>query len=327
MAGDSEDDGRESPRLESNPPDPRHELEVARSMNKILKEELQLLRNEVQFYTAQLREAQSFNTNASNLTSNNNADARKNVKLPAFNAEKPRLWFSQVESVFSVNNITAENVKYSLVSSQLTNLIANEVEDILISPPTDKPYEKLKTELISRLSKSEDHRVRQLLRVEELSDSTASQFLRRLKALAGATKVDEQLLRTLWLQRLPSEAQKILQTHSTDTSLDKLAEIADRILEVVPAKTVCAITTAPSQSPNLEKLLESISERLSRLESSARQNANQNRSRSRSRSQKRFPDGYCFYHHKFGENATKCRPPCSYSKATAKDSTNSNGSQ
>ncbi|CAH0387556.1 unnamed protein product [Bemisia tabaci] len=88
---------------------------------------------------------------------------------------------------------------------------------------------------------------------EEIGDSTPSQFLRRLQSLAGNTIVQDSMMKTVWLQRLPTSAQVILRTQPEDTSLDQLAKMADRIVEAVPTKpnsSVFSMSTADSDSYN-----------------------------------------------------------------------------
>ena len=333
---------------ENNPDkDTAAQLKASRDRCVNLLEEMKIIREEMNFYKTEMGKKDELLSTYSNSLPNTE---RKNIKLPPFNAEKPRLWFSQVDTIFSLNNIHTDSLKYSLVSSQLEARIANDVEDILTSPPAENKYDKLKSELISRLSRSEDYRVRQLLSEAELGDSLPSQFLRRLKSLAGATKVDDSFMRSLWLQRLPRQAQLVLQSHSASTPLDELANIADRLLELVPAQNVfstahnmfptaqnifsspqnvCA-AAAPSAPPlsSLEKMLSSLSERLEKLETAVKNNSysNRGRSRSRSRSQNNRSDGICYYHHKFGAEARSCRSPCKFGKKSTQ-STNANGSQ
>ena len=68
--------------------------------------------------------------------------------------------------------------------SQLEYRHAAEVKDIILAPPTVKPYTTLKTELVRCLSSSCDHSVRQLLTHKEMGDRKPYQFLRHLKSLA-----------------------------------------------------------------------------------------------------------------------------------------------
>ncbi|KAJ8737944.1 hypothetical protein PYW08_000539 [Mythimna loreyi] len=67
----------------------------------------------------------------------------------------------------------------------------------------DDRYEKLKTELVRRLSASQERKVKQLLMHEELGDRKTSQFLRNLQGLAGPA-VPEDFVRTIWSSRLPT---------------------------------------------------------------------------------------------------------------------------
>ncbi|XP_032679541.1 uncharacterized protein LOC116847993 [Odontomachus brunneus] len=119
---------------------------------------------------------------------------------------------------------------------------AREVKDVITDPPATDKYLAIKTALIRRLSASQEHRIRQLLEHEEMGDRKPSQFLRNLRTLAG-NAVPEQLLRTLWLGRLPTTMQAILATRTQDR-LEDVAEQADRIQEVT-VRLVNEVKTAP----------------------------------------------------------------------------------
>lgn len=54
------------------------------------------------------------------------------------------------------------------------------------------------------------------------------------------------MLYILWLQRLPQQFQAILQIQS-DSPLDKLTEVADKIAEVVPPMMAITTTAALSE--------------------------------------------------------------------------------
>lgn len=250
--------------------------------------------------------------------------SRISVKLPVFWPDKPAIWFAQAEAQFSVAGITQESTKYAYVVSQLDSRYAAEVEDIIINPPAQSPYSYLRTELVRRLSLSEEQRVRQLLMEEELGDRKPSQFLRHLRSLAGATQVQDNLLRQLWIQRLPPQVQAILQTQA-ETPLDKVAALADKILEVTPPPipaAVSAIDTAQtSELSQLFKRVDELAQQMAALQSSLRP-----RSRSRSRPghyrhtrSSPSPSGaqdLCWYHRRFQQNAQKCTPPCSFQSNT-----------
>lgn len=265
------------------------------------------------------------------------------VKLPPFWSDKTALWFAQVEAQFNLAGITQEATKYSYVISHLEERFASEVEDLITSPPRVAPYTTLKAELIRRLSMSEERRVRQLLIEEELGDHTPSQFLRHLRSLAGTTTgVQDNLLRTIWMQRLPPHVQAILQTQADQegSTSDKLAVTADKIMEVQPTISPAVIASAPVvhalSSPiaevNLAQRLDEVCRQVAAMQvqlKALRRRETRSRSRDKSSSSRRrcfsppptTSSEFCWYHHRYGSKAQKCSQPCSYK------STNSTGSQ
>jgi hypothetical protein len=73
---------------------------------------------------------------------------------------------------------------------------AEELEDIITTPPLHNPYDPLKVELVSRLSTSREQLVKQLLSHKEMGDMKPSQFLRHYKGLALDLPTD--FLHTIW---------------------------------------------------------------------------------------------------------------------------------
>ncbi|XP_069364226.1 uncharacterized protein [Maniola hyperantus] len=180
------------------------------------------------------------------------------AKLPPFWADRPVVWFAQVEAQFEISGITVDQTKFNYVIAQLDSRVIGEVEDIITHPPPADRFAFLKKELIRRLSTSEEQRVRQLINDEVLGDRRPSQFLRHLRSLAGHVLTDQNILRQLWMRRLPQHLQAILAAQS-EISLDKVAELADKILEVSPG-IMAPSTAASSSDPSLSSLLKRIEE-------------------------------------------------------------------
>jgi len=149
----------------------------------------------------------------------------------------------------SVPGITKESTKFGYVAGALDRRWATEVQDILLNlpAPAQRPYTTLKNELIRRLSLSEERRTRQLLNEADLGDRAPSQCLRYLRNLVAPTPVQENVLRTLWLQRLSSNIQSILQCR-LETPLNDLAVLADQVLEMSQPSLAVRATTATSAS-------------------------------------------------------------------------------
>jgi hypothetical protein len=110
------------------------------------------------------------------------------------------VWFAQAEGQFFLAGINCELTKFCYVISQLDHRSVSEVKDIIISPPEREPYTMLRTEFVSRLSPSREHRVRQFLSLE-MGNRKPSQFLRHLRNLVP--DVPDHFLRTIWSSRLP----------------------------------------------------------------------------------------------------------------------------
>ena len=123
------------------------------------------------------------------------------LKLPPFWPHDSHLWFAQVEAQFDTKNVRAQSSKFSHVVSSLQPEFAQEVRDLLISPPKENRYDTLKAELIRRTSSSEQKRLQQLLTAEELGDRKPSQLLRRMQQLLGTSSLDDNILKQLFLQR------------------------------------------------------------------------------------------------------------------------------
>ncbi|XP_076676211.1 uncharacterized protein LOC143373151 [Andrena cerasifolii] len=247
---------------------------------------------------------------------------RVSIRVPPFWPEQPGVWFHQIEAQFAINGVTADTTKFYYVMSQLESKYALEVKDIFDSPPTTDKYGTLKRELVRRLSASQSARIRQLLEQEEIGDRTPSQFLRRMRDLAGTT-VSDDFLRTLWASRLPAMTRAIV-TAQTDLGLNKLAEIGDQIHEGT-GRTQVASVAPDTVSDALLRRLESMELRIAELSRARPRDRFDGGPRRRSgsrggrRSLSPAAKEHCWYHRVFGDKAAKCRPGCKYSAGNEKN--------
>ena len=166
---------------------------------------------------------------------------RVGIRVPPFWPEKPAVWFAQLEGQFVLSNTTQDATKFYYVISQLDNKYSAEVEDVITNPPPTGRYDRIKAELIRRPSLYEEQRVRQLLMHEEMGARRPTQFLRHLRTLAGPS-VPSDFLRTLWTNRLPPNIQAIIATQA-QVALDDVAQLADKIAEVMPPSCVARVTS------------------------------------------------------------------------------------
>lgn len=263
---------------------------------------------------------------------NNPEVCKVGIRIPPFWPEEPEIWFAQVEGQFVISGITSDSTKFNYVIGQLENRYSREVKDIIINPPPDKKYEKLKTELIKRLTTTNEKKLKQLLMHEELGDRKPSQFLRHLTGLAG-TGVPSDFLKTIWVNRLPHHIQTVLAGQPSTATLDSLADLADRVNDITSStSSVAATSTQYVPGSIVSELTQEIAELRKQVRNlTIKSNANPRRARSRSRksgnnrshsrsqsSYKKFP--ICWYHFKYGEKAHTCSRPCDFKAENLKGS-------
>ncbi|XP_018368250.1 PREDICTED: uncharacterized protein LOC108764483 [Trachymyrmex cornetzi] len=271
--------------------------------------------------------------------------SRVGMRMPEFTPADPKLWFNIIDRSFQAAGITSETTKFGYALTALGPTYTAEVRDIIMSPSAERPCEALKTELIKRLSLTQEHKTRRLLEHEEIGDRKPSQFLRHLRTLAGNV-VGDTVLRIIWLSRLPAYIQPHLVTRTADT-VDQLAEIADAIVEATKAPVFhvseasrASATTGASDPASMEAWMEiklaqmrlalqqEVSDQIMALRKSIEAITEErprrgrdrgrgrprsgSRPRARSRSRGHPESGLCWYHWRFGSNSYKCVQPCSW---------------
>ncbi|KAL7724971.1 hypothetical protein ACLKA6_009760 [Drosophila palustris] len=199
------------------------------------------------------------------------------VKVPPFWAERPEIWFAQIESQFCIAGITADKTKFHTVVASMESSVISQITDAVLNPPAVDMYGKLKLNIIERFCESEQKKIQKLLSDIDLGDRRPTQLLNELRGLAK-DRINEDFLKSLWMQRLPPHARAILQASNDD--LSGMAKLADKILEVEGlAHMNVASVAAPTGSTSLPA--HSLHETVTRLDSLEK------RIRSRSRSQSR----------------------------------------
>lgn len=241
------------------------------------------------------------------------AIGRVSFKVPPFWRTNPGLWFAQVEAQFATSNIVSDATKYNTVVAAIESSVLAQVSDIILGPKENQTFEQLKARLISAFADSEQQRLRKLLSEVTLDDKKPSQLLREMRELAGKA-VPEDLLKTLWTQRLSSQTKAILSAN--EGTLSVLATLADKIQEVTTNSNVSEVAKSSNTAyDRLERQIAELTKQVASLRSNRGRTPVRGRFRSRGRSSSRNNQGQCYYHHKFGDAARKCRQPCAYKKS------------
>ena len=268
--------------------------------------------------------------------------SRVAVKVPPFWKTNPKLWFRQLDSQFFNAGITSDVTKYHTLVGAIESDVLACVSDIILQPPAENLYATLRQRLEDHYSDSEEKQLRKLLSDLELGDKRPSQLLREMRDLSGG-KVSDALLKSLWLQRLPTQIQAILTTSSDD--LGQLTTMADKINEVfsISGPSVSAIiqqkpssssdnnslhTSQIAQNSNrttLDQILTEIRNLSSRIDAALRERTPRARSKSRSREglEPTHIEGVCKFHRRYKHKAFKCISPCTFSANSTRDQSKS----
>ena len=132
--------------------------------------------------------------------------------------------------------------------------------------------------------------------------------------LGQAAEDTPAFMKELFLQRLPSGVRMVLASAKADTPLAELALLADKVMEVSLPTPINNITQSNTLATEVAQLREEVA-RLTELVKSAP-------SRGRSPHPHRHPSPWrtpsqepssklCWYHERYGDQARKCREPCS----------------
>ncbi|KAH6939388.1 hypothetical protein HPB50_017748 [Hyalomma asiaticum] len=170
------------------------------------------------------------------------------LRLPTFWRNNPQLWFGQVEATFDLHHTSSEISRFRHLLCNLSPEVAQEVADVIAAPLNDALYQRLKQSILDRTTTSESARLRHLLTTEELGDRRPSQLLNSMRQLLRSSDVDSNgaLFRELFLQRLPQSTRPVLAA-AGDLTLDRLAQLADRVHDATSA-TVAALSSTPESS-------------------------------------------------------------------------------
>ncbi|XP_037931142.1 uncharacterized protein LOC119665954 [Teleopsis dalmanni] len=123
-----------------------------------------------------------------------------------------------------------------------------------------------------------------------------TQLLKKMKA---SSQLGDDVLKLLWLQRLPVRVRTIVAAVEGDSV--QYAKVADKVFEVYEIKNEI--------KKEIDELKVMVNNLIIQLGKGGRSN-DRYRGKWRSSSAKR--DNICFYHRRFKKRSTKCVQPCQY---------------
>ena len=211
------------------------------------------------------------------------------VKLPEFWEASPATWFAQTEAQFALRDITDDATKYYHVVSALSSSTAVRVESLIVSPPRANKYDAIKTHLLKTFQPSDAERADRLFSLQGLGDSKPSELMDKMLNMMGPNKPDFLFIH-LFLRQLPSQVRAALANTKT-TDCRALAAEADKFFLAGQKQHVAVLSSALPVSPPPQDTMVAAAAAAPR----------------RGRD-----TGLCYFHARFGSNAKRCRPPCSF---------------
>lgn len=276
------------------------------------------------------------------------AAAAKDVHLPTFSAADATTWFLRAEIQFRLKNVTTDSRKADFVMAALPESMFPKIAHYLRrlgNAPVS--YNALKARLLKECVPSPEERAARFIQLsrQPLGDQRPSTAYREMQSLLelppdsdGSFKTID-LLRVFWLNRLPDTVRRPI-TNFVDSSEDDILQLSDALhcaatpaqLPVCSASNAMAASSAPDDdlTPSEDDPLAAAA---TRYRPSSRHFSNSSQRfgnkgfeprgfRNKTTTNPQPPRGtapmtaedYCYYHSRFGRDARKCRPPCSWPK-------------
>lgn len=267
------------------------------------------------------------------------------AKIPKYDpAESIEQYLDRVDFWFELERVESQLDKFRQIMPYLPATMFSEVRNAgLAAHPT--PYAELKRILKIAFGMNELERVRKLTETIQLGDRRPGDILRDMQQLAVTS--DENIIKSLWLQRLPADLGAALSV-SLELPISSLREMAntmhgficDKKLNQIAAPAVSVVShtqqsahAQPAQS-DISQLVVSIGQLVTTIQQqhaqtiAAIERTGDNSFRGRSNSRNSFRDqrsrspsrdsaadfdndGRCWYHRTFNGQARKCKPGCS----------------
>ena len=200
--------------------------------------------------------------------------------------------------------MTVSTTKFNHVVASISPQAAASVRDIIKSPPAVDPYQGLKDALIRRNAPTRHQCLQRLLHHTVLGDRKPSELLRSMRRLHDDA-TDTDLFKELFLSRMPKETRAVLTAADPATSLDNLADMADRMFDCSQP----AADPFPLPSPSVSEV-QRLSEEVAALR--LRKVSRSSSAKGGAPAPPTTPVSFCWYHARFGPRARACTPPCSY---------------
>lgn len=246
-------------------------------------------------------------------------------RIPEFWKDQPRLWFTQLEAILAPQK-QGDEYKYCTVIAKLSKEEILQVSDLITSPPTTDKYKNIKERLIDCYEETEQRQFQKLISETELGDQKPSQLLRQMRVL-GRGKISDETIKLLWFRLLPTSVTTVLAV-TEDMEIDKLSQIADKIIMNSKVTEISAVSNDTSSDNNTACILTQLAklqidiDAIQQGQYGYRPNTHNHFKKRqqfpvmRPRTNYRGANRFCYYHERFGKYARNCIKPCGWKPMT-----------
>ncbi|XP_033252400.1 uncharacterized protein LOC117191722 [Drosophila miranda] len=116
----------------------------------------------------------------------------------------------------------------------------------------------MKRRLLETFGESEDSKMGRLLRGGDMTGKKPSEILLHLRRLAPASGC-EAVIRNLFLTELPPSIRPLISVWE-ENDLDKLAKIADKMIENSAIESMCVMSTQPNSAEHIQQSVDAVLE-------------------------------------------------------------------
>ena len=255
--------------------------------------------------------------------------AMPNVTLPVFSTSNTAPWFQRAEALFRIKRVSA-NQRSDFIVGALPEDVFNRISSWLNTYADGiVPYDILKAKIIRSCQPSPEEKSQKILDLLKLplGDQRPSDAFFELKNLSTVLAPDGStsqidLLRVLWMLRLPTDIRTQIRGFSTQTEED-LTEVADAIRGTTrfaysnaPSTSAAAAATADLSGPPMDDDDDDDVIAAAQRRQHRPRRQPQRMQYNQQHNQHNHPSdlshkSLCFYHKRFGREAIKCLPHCS----------------
>lgn len=229
------------------------------------------------------------------------------VKLPPFWPDLPETWFAQAESQFHIKGVTSSLTKFHYCVAALPQDIASQLLDLIRNPPASEPFFALQNRLVRLYAMNEFQRSEQIVTLSYSGDQKPSNLMNRMLSLTPQDYKPDFLFRGLFLRRLSAD----VRSHLLHEDINDPLELALKADELWANSVTSPINAVHSEDCSSE--VNAVHRGSNHPGRSGTTKTSSSSRRDQTPGPRAFSPTLCWYHRSHGENATKCKQPCSWS--------------